>query len=122
MLKLASFAAVAVLAATPLAAQAAQHSATCFRTDDIQNTKMTPDDRAMYLRSSTGAFYKIEFGGACPNPTDAPPVLHPINNTNIVCGPAGLDIKIPGAEGCIPTKLIRLTPAEVAKIPPAQRP
>jgi hypothetical protein len=121
MPKLVPFAAALGLAAAPLAAQAAPQSA-CFRLSDIQSTKMQPDDRALYLRASTGAYYKLEFGAACPNPGDAPLVLHPTDNSDMVCSAIGLDVRVRGAEGCIPTSLTRLTPDEVSALPANQRP
>lgn len=121
MLKFVCLAAIAAVAAAPLAAQAAP-SSVCFRLRDIQSTKLTPDDMALYMRSSTGAYYKLEFASACSNPSGETLILHPTSNSGIVCGAIGIGVRVRGQQGCIPSNLTRLTPAEVAAIPPAQRP
>ena len=121
MSKLLSFAALAALAAAPLAAHAAPSSA-CFRLSDIQSTRLQPDERTLYLRASTGAYYRLGFGAACPNPGGEPLILHPTDNSGEVCNAIGLDVRVRGGAGCIPDSLTRLTPDEVAAIPPAQRP
>jgi hypothetical protein len=122
MLKLVPLAAAAAtLAAAPLAAQAAPTNS-CFRVSDIQSTRPLPDDKTVYLRASTGAYFRLEFGAACPNLGQEPLVLHTTDNSGEVCSAIGLDVRVRGLGGCIPSSLTRLTPDEVAALPPGDRP
>jgi hypothetical protein len=121
MLKLLTFAAAAALAAAPLVAQAGP-SSTCFRLSDIQSTRLTHGDHTLYLRASTGAYYRMEFASACQNPTNETLILHPTSNSGEVCGAIGLDVRVRDGAGCIPSNLSRMTPDEVAAIPAGERP
>jgi hypothetical protein len=116
-------AAAGVLVATLPTAEAgpAGSSRDCFRLSNIQNTKME-GDRTLFLRSSTGAFYRMDFGADCDNISSEPLILHPVDNSDEVCSAIGLDVRVRGAGACIPTSLRRLTPDEVAAIPPRDRP
>ena len=116
--------AVVTLAATlPVAeAQPAGPSANCFRLDDIMNTHMH-GYRTLYLRASTGAFYKMDFGADCNNLGTEPLVLHPFDNGNEICRAVDLDVRVRGTgEACIPISLKRMSPAEVSALPPADKP
>jgi hypothetical protein len=122
MLKLACLAALAaagLAAAAP--ALAAPSSSACFRLSDIQNTKMQ-GERTLFMRSSTGAYYRMDFGADCNN-IGEPLILHPVDNSGEVCTANALDIRVRGTgQACIPTNLSRLTPDEVAAIPPSDKP
>jgi hypothetical protein len=110
-----------MVGAQPIAQAAPASSEACFRLSDIQNTKMQ-GDRTLFLRSSTGAYYRMDFGAACDNISSEPLILHPVDNSDEVCSAIGLDVRVRGAGACIPTSLKRLTPDEVAAIPPRDRP
>jgi hypothetical protein len=119
-----ALAAAAALAVTfPVAeAQPASHGESCFRLDDIMNTRMQ-GYRTLYLRSSTGAYYRMDFGADCNNLGTEPLVLHPFDNGNEICRAVDLDVRVRGTgEGCIPTNLTRLSPAEVDAIPKKDKP
>lgn len=117
--------AAAALAATFPAAEAepaARTSASCFRLSDIMSTRMQ-GYRTLLMRSSTGAYYRMEFGADCNNLGTEPLVLHPFDNGDEICRAVDLDVRVRGTgEGCLPVSLARLTPAEVAAIPPKDKP
>jgi hypothetical protein len=65
----------------------------------------------------------MEFSGACNGSGNEPLVLHPFANDDLICRPIDVDVTVRGThEGCIPTSLHRLTPDEVAAIPPHEKP
>jgi hypothetical protein len=112
-------AAAGVLAAAP--ALAAPGGNVCFRLNNIENTKME-GNRTLFMRSSTGAYYRMDFAADCNN-SGEPLVMHPVDNSGEVCGAIGVDVRVRGTgEACMPTQLTRLTTDEVAAIPPADKP
>ena len=115
--------AAGLLAATLTSSEAdpAASSRDCFRLSNIQSTKMQ-GERTLFLRSSTGAYYRMDFGADCDNISSEPLILHPVDNSDEVCSAIGLDVRVRGAGACIPTSLTRLTPDEVAAIPPQDKP
>ena len=117
-------AAAAVLTAAPpaaMAAPAASHTV-CFRLNDIENSKMQ-GGRTLFMRSSTGAYYRMDFAADCNHSGNEPLILHPVDNSGEVCGAISLDVRVRGTgEACLPTEITRLTPDEVAAIPPADKP
>ena len=120
MLKLACFAAaaaVALVVSTPPASAAPEGHSACFRLSDIQSTRMQ-GERTLFMRSSTGAYYRMDFGADCNNLGTEPLVIHPVDNSGEVCGAISVDISVRGTgQRCIPTDLRRLSPDEVAAIP-----
>jgi hypothetical protein len=122
MLKSISLAALALAASGALAAAHAAPTQACFRLSDIQNTRMQ-GDRTLFMRSSTGAYYRMDFAADCNNAGSETLVLHPASNSDEVCGAIGLDVHVRATgQGCIPTNLTRLTPDEVAAIPAGAKP
>jgi hypothetical protein len=119
---LAAAAGVLVGAAPAAEASPAGSHTTCFRLSDIQNTRMQ-GDRTLFMRSSTGAYYRMDFAADCNNAGSEPLILHPVDNSDEVCGAIGIDVRVRGTgAACLPTQLTRLTPDEVAAIPPADKP
>jgi len=119
-----ALAAAAALAVTlPVAeAEPAGSSASCFRLNDIVNTRMQ-GYRTLYLRASTGAFYRMDFSADCNNLGTEPLVLHPFDNGDEICHAVDLDVRVRGVgEACMPISLKRLTPDEVAALPPKDKP
>jgi hypothetical protein len=129
MLKFVPLAAGALVAASILAvslpvaeAAPAGSSQACFRLSSIENTKMQ-GERTLFMRSSTGAYYRMDFGSDCTNAGSETLVLHPTNNSDEVCGAIGIDVHVRATgQGCIPTNISRLTPDEVAAIPASDKP
>jgi hypothetical protein len=126
-LRLATGVAVAAgaLAATLPAAVVAQPSGgdSCFRLSHLDNSRMAESHHAMYLRVYGNQYYRMEFSGACNSSGNEPLVLHPFANNDLICHPIDVNVTVRDThEGCIPTSLRRLTPDEVAQIPPKDRP
>ena len=119
-----ALAAAGALCATLPAAEAspaASHNA-CFRLSQIVNTHMV-GFRTLYLRGGPGAYYRMDFAADCNNLGSEPLVLHPFANNDEICHAIELNVSVRGTgERCMPTSLSRLTPDEVAAIPPKDRP
>ena len=95
----------------------------CFRLGHLDNSVMAEGNRAMYLRVSGNQYYRMEFSAVCNGSGNEPLVLHPFTNDDLICRPIDVDVTVRGThEGCIPTSLRRLTPDEVAAIPPHEKP
>ena len=126
-LRLAAGAAVAAgaLAVTLPAAVVAQPSGgdACFHLSHLDSSRMAEDHHAMYLRVSGNQYYRMEFSGACNSSGNEPVVLHPFSNGDLICRPIDVNVTVRDThEGCIPTSLKRLTPDELAQVPPKDRP
>ena len=130
LIVLASAAALCAAAAPALAADPAKPSAgpQCFRVSQIQNhTK--GDAKTLYLSvKPKRQVYRLGMSGSClagVNSSD-PLVLETVGGTDMVCRPLDLDLKVKvGAGGltpCIIKDITRLTPDQVAALPPKVRP
>jgi hypothetical protein len=102
----------------------------CFRTHDITNHTVG-DDRTLYISVNNRDVYRLEMSGAClaGAMSSDPIVMREPPGTPYACRPIDLDISITkgGLQTGIPTPCIvqsmtRLTPAEVAALPPRIRP
>jgi hypothetical protein len=114
-------AAAAALAATLPVAEAqpaASHAPPCFYTTQIMSTRMSPDNRSLYIRTSGRGYYRMDFAGSCNHSGNEPLVIHPVTNSGQVCSAIGLDVSVRDThERCQPTQLTLLTPDEVAQVP-----
>ena len=130
LIVLASAAALCAAAAPALAADPAKPAAgpQCFRVSQIQNhTK--GDAKTLYLSvKPKWQVYRLGMSGSClagVNSSD-PLVLETVGGTDMVCRPLDLDLKVKvGAGGltpCIIKDITRLTPDQVAALPPKVRP
>ena len=132
LIVLASAAALCAAAAPApaLAADPAKPAAgpQCFRVSQIQNhTK--GDAKTLYLSvKPKRQVYRLGMSGSClagVNSSD-PLVLETVGGTDMVCRPLDLDLKVKvGAGGltpCIIKDITRLTPDQVAALPPKVRP
>ena len=130
LIVLASAAALCAAAAPALAADPAKPAAgpQCFRVSQIQNhTK--GDAKTLYLSvKPKRQVYRLGMSGSClagVNSSD-PLVLETVGGSDMVCRPLDLDLKVKvGAGGltpCIIKDITRLTPDQVAALPPKVRP
>ena len=130
LIVLASAAILCAAAAPALAADPAKPAAgpQCFRVNQIQNhTK--GDAKTLYLSvKPKRQVYRLGMSGSClagANSSD-PLVLETVGGTDMVCRPLDLDLKVKvGAGGltpCIIKDITRLTPDQVAALPPKVRP
>jgi len=121
---------VILAAAAALAAPAGANAAgSCFRTNDIRNHVIAPDN-GIYLRVNTKDVYRLDTTGSCLAGhfrTD-PLIIDPSPVTGMVCSPVDLTLKIgdSGNHGfstpCIVSGMRKLTPTEIAALPKKQRP
>lgn len=98
----------------------------CFFISQFQ-TWRAPDAKTIYIRVNMHDYYRLDLGGACPLLLS--PTAHLVTKTRgpeTVCSAIDWDIRVsdpPGAiEPCIVRKMTRMTPAEVAAIPPKFKP
>lgn len=114
--------ALAVTLPAPVVAQPS-NGASCFRLSHIDSSRMAEDHHAMYMRVYGNQYFRMGFSGVCNTSGNEPVVLHPFTNDDLICRAIDVNVSVRGThEGCIPTSLRRLTPAEVAAIPPSDRP
>ena len=117
--------AAGALAVTLPAAVVAQPSGgnACFRLRHLDNTRMVEDHRAMYLRVHGNQYFRMDFSSACNRSGNEPLVVSSVGSPDLICHAIDLNVSVRDThEGCIPTSLRRLTPDEVASIPPKDRP
>ncbi|CAN7400988.1 DUF6491 family protein [Phenylobacterium sp. LjRoot225] len=104
----------------------------CFRTREI-NGHQVADDHTLYIRVANRDVYRLEMAGSCLAGASSsdPLVMREPPGVPYACRPIDLDISIArgglGMGGVTPTPCIvqsmtRLTPAEVAALPPRLRP
>lgn len=121
---LAAFAAVPALAAEPAPAAS---SNTCFRMSQIDNhTK--GDDQTLYLSVRHRDVYRLDMSGSClagASSNDAL-VMQPTAGVDLICRPLDLDLKVRTSPGilspCIIKDITRLSPEQVAALPPKTKP
>lgn len=130
------WAAAGVSAALSLAAatqgRAADKPATvrgqCFRSQDYQAFRPV-NDHAFNIRVGANDYYRVETAGSCPALTYPEAVL--VTQTlgsDFICGPLDWDLRVSenGSDGpsepCIVDSQRKLTPAEAAALPKAQKP
>jgi hypothetical protein len=118
----AAAAAGALCATLPTAeASPAAHDA-CFHLSQVTNTRLV-GMRTLYFRTSATTVYRMDFAADCNNVGTEPLILHPFDNSGTICHAIDLDVRVRGTgQMCNPTGLTRLTPDEIAAIPPADRP
>ena len=115
--------AAGALAATLPAAVVAQPTRqSCFRLSQINNSRMSDNNRVMYVRAYGNQFFRMDFTGSCNRSGNEPLVLQAVSQ-DLICRAIDVNVSVRGTrEGCIPTSLTRLTPDEVAQIPRGDRP
>jgi hypothetical protein len=124
-LALAAFAAAALL---PLAAQAsAGDTKQCFRGRDWENWTAPGDGDVILLRVNLHDIYRIELSPGSHVRKDADRFLiSKERGSDWICGPLDLDLQLSDHSGfrepLIARSLRKLTPEEVAAIPPRERP
>ncbi len=114
------------------AAQAADPSVTsgaqCFRSESYQSFRPI-NDHAFNIRVNVNDYYRIELEGVCSMLTDPDAMLITrVRGSDLICGPLDWDLRVrdsgPGgiAIGCIVKSQRKLTPEEVAALPPKEKP
>lgn len=98
----------------------------CFRTQEIRNHTVG-GDRTLYLDVAGRDVYRVEMNGAClAGATSSDPlIMRQPPGSAIVCRPLDLDVAVSRggfSSPCIVGSITRLTPGEVAALPPRLRP
>jgi hypothetical protein len=100
----------------------------CFHISQFQQWRAA-DNKTIYLRVDLSQYYRLDMSGACPLLTV--PDAHLITKSrgsDLICSAIDWDISVsessPGAiaMSCIVQSMTKLTPAEVAAIPPKFKP
>lgn len=104
-------------------------SADCFRSADIRNHTIG-DSRTLFLSVRNRDVYRVGMSGAClagAFPSDFLVTRQP-PGSSLICAPIDMDVAISkGTSGgfetpCIVESIVKLTPAQVAALPPKLRP
>lgn len=121
--------AAAVFAATAAAAQpaAAPASNSCFFVNQFDTWK-APDDKTMYIRTTSKRYYRLDMAGSCSALTGINPhLITTFTGSNSICSKLDWNLKVaraPGApaEACIVKAMTEMTPDEVKAIPKKFKP
>ena len=105
---------------------AAAEAGSCFRMSQIRNHKKF-DNSTLLVEVGRGSVYRWEMSGTClAGATSSDPlIMSPAAGGDLICKPIDLDLKVRAggiASPCIIKKFQKLTPAEVAALPPKARP
>lgn len=112
--------------AQPAATSAPGASRDCFRMSQLRGHKRV-DAKTLHIEAGDGSIYRWEMSGAClaGSSSSDPLVMSPSGGSDLICRPIDLDLKVkhgPILSPCIIKSFTRLTPAEVAALPPKHRP
>ena len=122
-----------LLAAVALTAGASQALAAdpapgrqCFRVSQMDGHTVG-DPKTLYIGVRNKEVFRIDMRGAClagANRGD-PLVIETVGGADMVCRPIDLDLKVAGTIGlspCIVKSITKLTPAQIASLPPKLKP
>ena len=99
----------------------------CFRTQEIRNHTIG-DDHTLFLDVAGRDVYQVTMRGSCLAGaiSSDPLVMRQPPGSPMVCRPLDLDIAVSRGGGpampCIVDSVIRLTPEQIASLPPRVRP
>jgi hypothetical protein len=103
------------------------HGSQCFRMSQIDGHKKG-DDRTLYISARHRDVFRLDMSSNClagASSTD-PLVMSPTAGNDVICRPLDLDLKIRMGPGgltpCIIKDIIKLTPEQVAALPPKVKP
>lgn len=111
-------------AAADVPAEAAR---SCFRLNEIRGQKVA-DDKTLYFRVTGNDVYRVETASACLSGArfNDPVLLKAPSGSNQVCRAVDLDLAVLNLHGtkspCIVDRIVKLTPEEVASLPPKHKP
>lgn len=107
--------------------------AACFRTGDITNHRIA-NDHTVYIEVARRDVFRLEMVGHClagtgggdplviHEPQGVPYACRPVDLTISVARGAGVGLASGGTTPCIVASMAKLTPEEVAALPPKDRP
>ena len=120
------------LAASALPALAADQTkpetgSQCFRMSQIRNHTKA-DDQTLYFSVGSRDVYRLDMSGACLAGTSSsdPLILETVGGTDLICRPIDLSLKVKlgnvGVSPCIIKEITKLTPDQIAALPPKTKP
>jgi len=118
----------AALAQAPAAQTPAAPKNDCFFVRQFENWKAGPDDKTIYIKVTGNRYYRLGAANRCPALSDIDPVMVNKFRTDSICSPLDFDMKLKRngvpdiATTCTIRTMTRMTPAEVAALPPKQKP
>lgn len=98
----------------------------CFRVSQMDGHTVG-DSKTLYVGIRNKDVFRIDMRGAClagANMGD-PLVIETVGGNDMVCRPIDLDLKVAGTIGlspCIVGAITKLTPAQIASLPPKLKP
>ena len=118
--------AAAALAGGASQALAQEPGRQCFRVSQMDGHRVG-DPRTLYVGVRNKEVFRIDMHGACLAGADMgdPLVIETVGGNDLVCKPIDIDLKVAGTIGlspCIVKSITRLTPPQVASLPPKLRP
>ena len=100
----------------------------CFRMSQIRNhTK--GDAQTLYFSVGSRDVYRLDMSGAClaGASSNDPLIMETVGGTDLICRAIDLNIKVKlgpggGASPCIIKQITKLTPTQIAALPPKVKP
>ena len=110
------------VAAQPTAADGKQ----CFRVSQMRGHKVA-DPKTLYVAAGNRDVFRIDMRSACLQGANMgdPLVIENFGGNDTVCRPIDLNLKVAGAIGlspCIVGSITKLTPPQIASLPPKLKP
>jgi len=99
----------------------------CFFSNQFESWR-APDDKTIFIRVGLSRFYRLDLAAACSGITwPSSHLINRIHGPNTICKPLDWDLSVSDsaggfAQGCIVKSMTKLTPEEVASIPPKFKP
>ena len=120
--------AVAALAAgaSQALAQEPAPARQCFRVSQMDGHTVG-DSKTLYVGVRNKDVYRVDMAGACLAGAGMgdPLVIETVGGNDLVCRPIDLDLKVAGSIGlspCIVKSITKLTPPQIASLPPKLKP
>jgi hypothetical protein len=126
LLPLALTVAVLTAGASQALAQAPSPGRQCFRVSQMDGHRVA-DPKTLYIGVRNKEVFRIDMHGACLAGADMgdPLVVETVGGNDLVCRPIDLSLKVAGTIGlspCIVKSITKLTPPQIASLPPKLKP
>lgn len=98
----------------------------CFRVSQMDGHTVG-DSKTLYVGARNKDVFRIEMNGACLAGASMgdPLVIETVGGNDLVCRPIDLSLKVAGTIGlspCIVKSITKLTPPQIASLPPKLKP
>lgn len=106
---------------------AAKPKQECFFLRQFENWKSSADERTLYIRVGLNRFYRLGLAARCIDASQPDVALVSKFRSDSVCSPLDFDFKVRRSgigitTPCIVRSMTPMTPAEVAALPPKEKP